>query len=174
MAARLGPETSQKTDVDFLSNISIDNYHAPYTTGSKFARGGVVIYAKNNLQVTERLDLKENNDYLEAIWLEISVKKGKNIICGCIYRHPNTDISLFTDYIDKYLSKLSKENKKCYLSGDFNIDLLKYDTSCKHRDFLNLMVSFGFLPQIIHPTRITDYSSTVIDNIFTIIQKIKL
>ena len=160
-------ETSQKNDDDFLSNISIDNYYAPYTTGSNFARGGVAIYAKNNLHVTERLDLKENNDYLEAIWVEISVKNGKNIICGCVYRHPNSDIALFTDYIDKSLSKISKENKECYLSGDFNIDLLKYDDSCKHRDFLNLMVSFGFLPQIIHPTRITDYSSTVIDNIFT-------
>ena len=29
------------------------------------------------------------------------------------------------------------------------------------------MISSGFLPHIIHPTRITDYSSTIIDNIYS-------
>ena len=30
-----------------------------------------------------------------------------------------------------------------------------------------MMTSSGFLPHIIHPTRITDYSSTIIDNIYS-------
>ena len=94
--------------------------------------------------------------------------KTKYIICGCAYRHPNTDISIFTNYISKCLRKINKENKLCYLSGNFNIDLLKYDSSNKHRDFLNMMTSSGFLPpHIIHPTRITDYTSTIIDNIYS-------
>ena len=50
--------------------------------------------------------------------------------------------------------------------GDFNVDLLKYDCSCKHQNFLNIMTSIGFLPQILQPTRIPDQSSTVIDNIY--------
>ena len=53
------------------------------------------------------------------------------------------------------------------MSGDFNIDLLKYDTNGKYADFLNAITSFGYLPTILHPTRITEFSSTIIDNIFT-------
>ena len=111
------------------------------------------IYAKENLNVIEQDDLKEISDSLEIIWIEINMDKTKNIICGCAYRHPNTDISVFTNYISKCLRKINEENKLCYLSGDFNIDLLKYDSSNKHRGFLNMMTSSGFLPHIIHPIR---------------------
>ena len=65
------------------------------------------------------------------------------------------------------MPKITKERKECYLSGDFNIDLLKYDVSNKHRDFHNMVTSFGYLPYIIHPTRITENTSTVIDNIYS-------
>ena len=34
-------------------------------------------------------------------------------------------------------------------------------------EFYNLLVSFVFLPQIIHPTRVTDTTAIVIDNIYT-------
>ena len=92
--------------------------------------------------------------------------KHKNIVCGCLYRHPNSEIGQFLHYLSKVLAKLNKENKECYMAGDFNIDLLKYDTNNKYSEFLNTMTSFGFLPHLLQPTRITEYSSTVIDNIY--------
>ena len=64
-------------------------------------------------------------------------------------------------------SKIAKENKKCYLSGDFNIHLLKCEVNNKHRDFLNMITSYGYLPHILHPTRITEYTSIIIDNIYS-------
>ena len=30
-----------------------------------------------------------------------------------------------------------------------------------------MITSFGYLPHIIHPTRITEYTSTIIDNIYS-------
>ena len=48
-----------------------------------------------------------------------------------------------------------------------NIDLLKYDTNHKYAEFLNNMTSFGFLPHILQPTIIEDYSASVIDNIYS-------
>ena len=64
------------------------------------------------------------------------------------------------------LNKLNKENKEVYIAGDFNIDLLKYDTNIKYKDFYNLMTASGFLPQITQPTRITETTMTIIDNIY--------
>ena len=139
----------------------------PFATGSKSARGGVAIYVKDDLKAFEPDDLNIIENEFEAIWIEIDIEKSKNIICGCFNRHPNSDINDFINYISKTLAKLSKEKKECYLSGNFNIDLLKYDSSPKHRDFLNTMTSFGFLPHILQPTRITAFSSTIIDNIYS-------
>ena len=51
--------------------------------------------------------------------------------------------------------------------GDFNLNLLTYETHADPNDFLNSMISYSLLPYIMHPTRVTDYSSTVIDNIFS-------
>ena len=95
-------------------NISIEDYKIPFTTGSKFSKGGVAIYAKDNLNTTEHDDLIEINDSFEAIWIEINMVKTKNIICGCIYRHPNTDISIYENYISKCLRLINREKKTCY------------------------------------------------------------
>ena len=159
-------ETSQHEGEDFGLNVMMHGYRKPFSLGSKTLKGGVAIFAKKNLNVWERDDLNIIDNCFEGLWVEINNKKGKNIVCGCFYRHPSTDIDDFTKYISKCLTKINKEKKECYLLGDFNIDLLKYETSSKHNNFLNVMTSFSFLPHILQPTRITEYSTTLIDNIF--------
>ena len=51
--------------------------------------------------------------------------------------------------------------------GDFNINLLNYDSHSETNNFINLIVSHYLLPHILHPTRITDHSATIMDNIFS-------
>ena len=65
------------------------------------------------------------------------------------------------------MSKISKENKLVFVMGDFNVNLLNYESHNKTNDFINTMVSHYLLPHILHPTRVTDHSATVIDNIFS-------
>ena len=50
--------------------------------------------------------------------------------------------------------------------GDFNLDLLKMGENHHIKDFINLMFSSMFYPLISKPTRITNFSATLIDNIF--------
>ena len=47
-----------------------------------------------------------------------------------------------------------------------NINLLNYETHVSTENFVNSMSSYFFHPQIIQPTRITDHTATLIDNIF--------
>ena len=64
------------------------------------------------------------------------------------------------------LDNLSKEaNKTIVLLGDFNIDLLNFDTSEYVSTFLDDLVSNLLQPQILLPTRISNNSKTLIDNI---------
>ena len=50
--------------------------------------------------------------------------------------------------------------------GDFNINLLNYESNESVVDFLDAMCTHGFLPSISGPTRLTPHSKTLIDNTF--------
>ena len=99
------------------------------------------------------VDVKISDKSFEALWIEIKNEKHKNIVCGCLYRHPSSDMEVFIDYLSKTLTNINNENKEC-------------DTDNKNSEFLNTVTSFGFLPHILQPTRITEYSSTIIDNTY--------
>ena len=71
-----------------------------------------------------------------------------------------------SDFLEPLLNKISFEKKEVILHGDYNINLLNCESDKSTSDFLELMLSFSFLPQIIKPTRITPGSQTLIDNIF--------
>ena len=68
------------------------------------------------------------------------------------------------------LSKISKSKNfnKCSVEivGDFNIDLLQFQNHEQTNDFLEASFSFGLLPVITKPTRITPTSATLIDHIW--------
>ena len=51
--------------------------------------------------------------------------------------------------------------------GNFNIDLLQYDSHSYINDFVNSMISHSFLLYILQPSRVTDHSATIIDNILS-------
>ena len=53
------------------------------------------------------------------------------------------------------------------MCGDYNIDLLKVKTKNHYCEYFDEVVSQGFIPRITLPTRISDQSSTLIDNIYT-------
>ena len=159
-------ETSEKESVGFLTNTDIDGY-IKFHTPSRTSKGGTAIYVNENFNAIERSDLSIMTDEFESTWIEIKNVKSKNIICGSLYRHPHNNFKEFFQYLEKSLSSLVKENKEIFLTGDFNFDLLKIDTDINTQHFYNLMCSYGFLPHIIHPTRVTQYTATVIDNIFS-------
>jgi len=159
-------ETSQKDGENFKTNVTIEGYDL-YHTETLTAKGGSAIFIKNSYDNFERDDLKIKHNDFESTWVEIKNKNSKNIICGCIYRHPRYEMQEFLLYLDKTLTKLNKENKEIYISGDFNADFLKMEKNKNYQEFYNLITSNGFLPQITRPTRVTENSSTIIDNIFS-------
>ena len=106
-----------------MSNVSKEGYDS-YFTPSNSSRGGTCIYVKNAFDSIERTDLNVQHDDFESSWIEIKNKRSKNIICGCIYRHPRYNLTDFIAYMDKCLHILVKENKEVYISGVFNTNLL--------------------------------------------------
>ena len=73
----------------------------------------------------------------------------------------------FNKNLNPLLDKLSKENKRVFLLGDFNINLLNYNDHQPTDEFLDSLASNSFLPCFLQPTRLTSHSKTLIDNILS-------
>ena len=54
-----------------------------------------------------------------------------------------------------------------YILRHFNADLIKTGTHAPMAEFLGGLTSRGFYPLVSLPSRITDVTATLIDNIFT-------
>ena len=128
--------------------------------------GGVGVYIKNELKFKVRPDIISTNDSCELIAAEIINEHARNIIVISTYRCPGTDIHDLIDTINNICSTLKNENKFIYWAGDFNIDLLNSDNHKATGDFLCTMMSHALYPAITKPTRITEFSATIIDNVF--------
>ena len=87
---------------------------------------------------------------MESTFTEIVCPKSSNIIVGCIYKHPSLQVNNFTNDILLSLSeKLNKENSnKIFLLGDFNIDLLRYETSEPVNNIVDTISSNFLSPHI--------------------------
>ena len=161
-------ETWIRAKTDYSDYIQLDGYTFTHNCRSERNGGGVGIYVNNSSSFKQRKDLDVfNSEIMESIFIEIIRPKQSNIIIGTIYRPPDSDIQLFIDNLANLLAKISNEQKICYLMGDFNLDLIKYQQHSYTNDFVDTMYSHFFLPLITRPTRITSYSATAIDNIFT-------
>ena len=105
--------------------------------------------------------------------MEVEVAKNTYKIVGNVYR-PNTAPKANTkqaiEIHSSILSKLSKskDHSKCSFEivGDFNIDLLQFENHELTNDFLEASFSYGLLPVITKPTRVTPTSATLIDHIW--------
>ena len=93
---------------------------------------------------------------LESVSIETIQKDFKNIVVGCIYRHPCMQQSEFNDeYLKPLSEKLISRNKEVILLSDFNIDLLECESNKNVSDFLDIIYSTNLLPNITSPTRLT-------------------
>ena len=119
-----------ETDGD---NYNIEGYNFIQRKREHKSGGGIALYIKDNLNAVIRDDINNGNntDSIESLFVEIQNPNGKNMTVGVIYRPPNNKINEYEESISSILAKIDKESKPCYLMGDFNIDLLKYE-SCKY------------------------------------------
>ena len=70
------------------------------------------------------------------------------------------------EYLLPLLEKINNLNKKCFVMGDFDIDLLKKSSKVVISQFFDNTISHYFSPYILQPSRITENSKSLIDNIF--------
>ena len=158
-------EIKFQLDQDPIVNCDLSGYK--FISQPSFSNnGGAGFFVKNDLKYFIRDDLTDFKDECEALWIEIEGKGKQNVLCGVVYRHPNGSLSTFQDYLNLVLDKIRRQNKQCLIMGDLNLNLLKYEKHADTDDVINTLGASFFQLHILRPTRITDHTATLTDNIF--------
>lgn len=147
--------------------LHIPGYNRILQSRSNKSGGGVAIFIKDHLSFTARKDLNLfNNDFCELLFVDIALTLRDKVTVGVIYRPPGDNLSIFNDHYCQLLDKIPHTKNNCFITGDFNINLLNYETHCETGNFLNNIFSHFQYPTITRPTRFSPTSSSLIDNIF--------
>ena len=163
-------ETWLTSDAE-TSLLQIDGYSLITKGRSCSAHGGVAIYLLNTLSY-KILNVEFNSDIFDCQFIEIPIENrhtSKKLVISNIYRPPRENIENYKSFIDdinRILNNFQKRGCEMVVTGDFNIDLLKIRTKPIVNDFFETFLSNGFIPKISLPTRITERSAKLIDNIF--------
>ena len=72
---------------------------------------------------------------------------------------------LNSEFPENLLNKIQTEKKFSVLAADFNLNLIKYSKTTGINQFLEIILSHKFMPQITLPTRVAGRTATLIDNI---------
>ena len=116
-------ETKFMTNKDILTNLDLPGYDfIPQPSLSN--AGGVGFYLKNNLTYSILSNFTTTESDFEALWIEINVKGQSNLICGVVYRHPNSNFDNFIIYMNRTIEQIHAQEKYTLIMGDFNINLL--------------------------------------------------
>ena len=89
---------------------------------------------------------------LESTFIETINPRKSNIIVGVIYRHLKMDGTDFNNnFLKNFLKKINQEQKKVFLLGDFNVDLMHNNEHKSTSEFLDSLASNSSLPFNIQP-----------------------
>ena len=105
---------------------------------------------------------------LESVFIELLISNKKKRLVGVIYKHPTMKHHKFNNYfMNTLLSKLTIENKPSVISGDSNLNLIKYAQNRAVNQFLGDILSTNFISHTTLSTTVIEKWATLIDNIFT-------
>ena len=138
---------------------------------------GVACCIRKSLTYNHKTSFCRN---IESIFTDIFSPKSKPFLIGVLYRPPENP------YLIEHLNNSLKESnisntQKCYLIGEFNVDLLsgnkmllkkQYSNSCSQapaigKNYIDLCFSHSLHQLIMEPTRTTEHTKALIDHILT-------
>ena len=156
-------ETWLKPNTDYKVNLL--GYKCYHTHRKDKIGGGVSILVKEKLRSRHRPDLLIQTDIFEYQVVELKTNK-QNVLAVSGYRPPNTNSDRSLKEYKDILKKLRSQKTHDLIIGlDHNYDLLKCETNKSTTKFMNMNEDYNLICGITKPTRVTNKSATLLDNI---------
>ena len=158
--------------IDSLALFNLKEYNMVYQSSRCCRHGGLLIYIHKQFKYTLIDTINQDATGWEYLCIEMSHRtphSQKYLLCN-VYRKPGEivdEMNAFLVDFSTFLQRVKNLNKLSYICGDYNIDLLKVKINPRFGEFFDHIISSGFFPKITLPTRFTDQSSTLIDNVFS-------
>ena len=121
--------------------------------------GGVAVFIRDSIQFKRVYEYEKA--HLEAIWLRINSIEGKVLLC-CCYRPPDK-VDFWNDLSDVLNEVKNDQIRNLFILGDLNAD---FKTANGHK-LSQLCISQNLHYLVKEPTRITDNTATVLDQVLT-------
>ena len=150
------------SETHIAQNHPLDNNDLYNLDGYKFVKrnrstgegGGVAICASFRLNFIRKDNLE--SETMECIWIEIILKKAKNILIAVLYRPPDSSLDCnknFNEDLDSMLSLVHDTSFETIILGDINVNyLIKKD----HKNIKDIFKIHGYQQIIETPTRTTN------------------
>lgn len=137
-----------------LKVLNIDKFKLVSSFCREKGYGGTAIYLNKSIKYLRRKKIEDLSlaDVFECACVECILTK-ENIIIISVYRPPR-DVKNVFQKLETLLHTITPENKKMFLVGDFNIELIKLNTS--RTQFLSILISFDMYPTILANTRLLE------------------
>ena len=147
-------------DIDSCS--SMNNFDAFHTIRKEKRCGGVSVYIRNSYKSYKLSNISKIYNTFEVCTVRVHINNELNIYVVGLYRPPNSNSNDFIDELSLYISDNFKPSDNILFVGDYNIDISQ--NSRIGQDLISLYRSLSFYPLITESTRVTEYSSTIIDH----------
>ena len=163
-----------RLDANITDNmINLDGYDIVRKDRSR-SGGGVCIYLRSSINYSKvrNILIKVRNDLvpteLEAVCVEIIKPHSKPFLVTTVYRPPSA-LSEFFDHLENLIKAADNENKKLYILGDLNCNMLKTndDSNIPTKKIKSLYELYQLTQLIDEATRITPTTTSLIDHIVT-------
>ena len=156
-----------------FSLFNLPGYGEPVTLGATCGKhGGLAIYLSEGLNHKVICKSNKNTKIWEGLFISVNGESlSKPVIVGNIYKPPrdnnnNNNIELFMSQYSPVITRISKLKSDIIILGDTNIDLLQLNHREKYADYLDFMLSNGYLPKISFPTKFSNQNVSLYDHIF--------
>ena len=146
--------------------VHIPNYKfiGKHRTNKKGGGVGLLVHEQLHFKTRNDIGLDYDSD-LENQFIELKARK-QNIVIGSLYRPPNSKEKIFLRDYRNLIEKIGHcKDKELVIGIDHNLDFLKASAHRNTQSYLDYNLDMNMLPVITKPTRITDTSATLIDNI---------
>ena len=155
----------------FLNNVNsnlvaLEGYNFFEIHRNHKSGGGVGIYVRDDIpcHINNEICCFDEGSF-ESLFCD-AVVNGKKFLIGDIYRTPNSNEAEYLKKLHIIYNKIDNLSGHKIIGTDQNVDFLVSETNKSSQDVLDANLAHQLVPTILAPTRVTDHTAKLIDNIF--------